>query len=131
MGQSKGKYPGGFNCLQVGYWNVRSLVEAYGNITTGTSRPGGRPLAVNCKVEFSVCELKRFGMNVVGISEAKWFGQAMYLVDGCAVVHSGRLVPVSDGPALHGKGVGVVLDPVMMMAWRMLVRFGMLFLLVL
>ena len=56
MGRSKGKYPGGFNCLQMGYWNVRSLVEADGDITTGMSRPGGRPLVVDHK-EFLVREL--------------------------------------------------------------------------
>ena len=30
------------------------LMEADGDITTSTSRPGGRPLAVDCKVELLV-----------------------------------------------------------------------------
>ena len=48
-------------------------MEADGDITTGTSRPGRRPLAVDRKVEFLVHELKRFRMNAVGISETKWW----------------------------------------------------------
>ena len=37
-----------------------------GDITTGTSRPGKRPLAIDPhKVECLVHELKRFGMNAV------------------------------------------------------------------
>ena len=50
-------------------------------------------------------------MNAVGISETKWFGQAVYLVDGCAVVHSGRPIPGADGPVLRREGVGVVVWP--------------------
>ena len=42
----------------------------------------------------------------------------MYLVDGCVVVHSGRPVPAADGAVLHREGVGIVLNPVMTMAWR-------------
>ena len=68
------KHPGSFNYLQVGCWNVRTLVEADSDICTGMSRPGGRRLVVDRKVEFLVRELKRFKMSMVGISETKWFG---------------------------------------------------------
>ena len=32
-------------------------------------------------------------MSVVGISETKWFGSAVYDVDGYLILHSGRAVP--------------------------------------
>ena len=54
------KHPDSFNYLQVGCWNVRTLVAANGGICTGMSRPGERRLVVDRKVEFLVCELKRF-----------------------------------------------------------------------
>lgn len=112
------KHPGSFNYLQVGCWNVRILVEADGDICTGMSRPGGRKLVVDRKVEFLVRELRRFKMSIVGISETKWFGQAVYLVDGYTVVHSGRPVPAAGDVAQRGEGVGIVLDPVLSEAWR-------------
>ena len=55
-------------------------------------------------------------------------GQCSYLVDGYTVVHSGRPIPVANVSILHGEGVGFILDPMMMMAWR---RLGMLCLLAL
>ena len=51
-----------------------------------------RQLVVERKVELLVHEFK---MNMVGISETKWCGQAVCLVDGCTVVHSGRPVPMA------------------------------------
>ena len=36
-------------------------------------------------------------MNMVVISETKWFGEVVYLVDGCIVVHSGRPVSAAGG----------------------------------
>lgn len=84
--------------IHMGCYNASSLMKADGNITTGMNRPCGCPLtwllSVN-HIEFLAHELKRLGMNAVQISVTKWFGQAVYLVDGCAVVHSGRPVPVS------------------------------------
>jgi len=65
-------------------------VEAEGNICTGMSKSGGRRLVANCKVKFLVHELKWFKMSMVGISETRWFGQAVYMVDSYTVVHSGR-----------------------------------------
>ena len=49
-----------------------------GSITTCVSRQGGRGVAVDRKAMLMVWELRRFGMNVVGISETKWFGSAVY-----------------------------------------------------
>ena len=65
-----------------GCWNMRTLVESDGSISTGVSRQGGRGVVVDRKSMLMVRELRRFGMSVVSISETKWFGSAMYDVDG-------------------------------------------------
>jgi len=44
--------------------------------------------------------------------------QAVYLVDGYTVVHSGRPVPGAGHVAQHGEGVNVVFDPVLSETWR-------------
>ena len=71
---------------------------------------------VDCKVEFLVCELKRFKMSMVRISETKWFGQAVYLVDSYTVVHSKRPMPAAGDVAQCGEGIGI--DPVLSEAWK-------------
>ena len=70
------------------------------------------------KSELMVAELKRFRMNVTGISETKWFRQEIYHVQGFMILHSGRPTP-RDGELIRRRtGVGIVLDPVMTQAWR-------------
>ena len=49
-----------------------------GSIVTSVARPSSRSVAVDRKFMRMVQELKRFRMNAIGISETKWFGQAMY-----------------------------------------------------
>ena len=61
--------------LNIVCWNMRTLVEAEGSITTSLSRPGSRGVAVDRKAILMVQELKKFRMNTTGISETKWFGQ--------------------------------------------------------
>ena len=51
------------------------LVEADGSVSTAVARSTWRGVAVDKKEELMVTELKRFGTNVTGISESKWFGQ--------------------------------------------------------
>ena len=57
-------------------------MESEGNIATSVVRPGSRGVAVDRKATLMVQELKRFRMNITGISETKWFGQAVYNVEG-------------------------------------------------
>ena len=57
--------------LNVGCWNMRTLVESDGSIATGVSRQGGRGVAVDRKASLLVQELRKFKMSVVGISETK------------------------------------------------------------
>ena len=63
------------SCLNVGCWNVYSLVEAEGPVT---NRINQRGVSVDCKINFLVGELRRFEMSITGISETKWFGQGVY-----------------------------------------------------
>ena len=40
--------------LNVGCWNMRTLVEAEGNIATSLARPGSRGVTVDCKATLMV-----------------------------------------------------------------------------
>ena len=54
-------------------------MESDGTLEIAVARKGGRGAAVDRKASFMVQELRKFGMNVVGISETKWFGQGVYV----------------------------------------------------
>ena len=103
--------------FSVGCWNMRTLVEAEGPIETSVARPSGRGVAVDRKVSLMVRELKKYEVSVTGISETKWFGQAVYEVEGYTILHSGRPVP-EESPRFRSEGVGIVLNPAMGAAWR-------------
>ena len=64
----------------VGCWNMRTLVEAEGPIETSVVRPGGRGVTVDRKATLMVREFKKYGVQLAGISETKWFGEAIYQV---------------------------------------------------
>ena len=64
-----------------------------------------------------VQELKKYGVSVTGISETKWFGRAVFQVEGYTILHSGRPIPV-ESPLLRNEGVGIVLDPALAASWR-------------
>ena len=96
---------------------MRTLVEAEGPIETSVARPSRRGVAVDRKVSLMVRELKKYEVSVAGISETKWFGQAVYEVEGYTILHSGRPVP-EESPRLRSEGVGIVLNPAMGAAWR-------------
>ena len=83
-----------------------------------TVRPKGRPVSIDRKINYLVRELKRFRMDVVCVSETKWFGEDIYEVDGFTVLHSGRGVPQSGDAIQHGEGVAIVLDPFIANAWK-------------
>ena len=92
-------------------------MESEGPIETSVARPRGRGVTVDQKASLMVQELKKYGMGVTGISETKWFGQAVYQVEGYTILYSGRPVPVQS-PLLRNEGVGIVLDPALAAAWR-------------
>ena len=96
---------------------MRTLVESEGPIETSVARPGGRGVPVERKASLMVGELKRYGVNVTGISETKWFGQSVYDIEDFTIIHSGRHVP-DEAPLHRSEGVGIVLDTAMAAAWR-------------
>ena len=98
--------------LNVGCWIIRTLVESDGSIATGMSRQGGRGVAVDRKAMLLVQEIRKFRMSVVGISETKWFGSAVYDVDGFLILYSGRRVPGKGEKVERNEGVGIVIDPI-------------------
>ena len=104
--------------LNIGCWNMCTLVDSEGSIATAISRKGGRGVTVDRKVSLMVQELKKYGMNVVGISETKWFGNAVYDVDGYLMLHSGRRVPDSGDRVERNEGVGIVLDQALADRWK-------------
>ena len=103
--------------VSVGCWNMQTLVESEGPIETNVATPRGRGVTVDRKVSLIVQELKKYGVSVTGISENKWFGQAVHQVEGYTILHSGRPVPV-ESPLLRNESVGIVLDPALVAAWR-------------
>ncbi len=40
-----------------------------------------------------VREFNKYGINIAGISETKWFGQVVYMVEDFTILHSGRPAP--------------------------------------
>ena len=96
--------------------SLDSLVEAEGPIETSVTRPSRRGVAIDRKASLMVRELKKYNMNLVGISETKWFGQAVYKVEGYTVLHLGRPIP-GESPMVRNEGVGIVLDPALSAAW--------------
>ena len=54
-------------------------------------------------------QLKKYGMDIVGLQETLWFGSHQYTVGDCLVLTSGRPTPTGDEPARRGEGVAVVL----------------------
>ena len=109
---------GGGTQEAVGCWNMRTLVESDGSIATGVARRGGRGVAIDRKALLMVQELRKFWMSVVCISETKWFGSAVYDIDGYLILHSGRRVPGKGVKVERNEGVAIVLDPCMVKNWK-------------
>jgi len=101
--------------VNIGSWNLRSLVESEGSVATAST---GRGVQVDHKVNLLVGELRRFDISIAGISETKWFGEGVYEVDGFVLVHSGRPVPADGEPVQRNEGVGILLNSTMATAWR-------------
>ena len=98
---------------------MRTLVESDGSIETAVARKSSKGVAVDKKASLMVMELKKYRVNVVGISETKWFGSAVYSVEGHVILHSGRQVPADGNKTLRNKGVAViVLDPTVAENWK-------------
>ena len=76
--------------LNIGCWNMRTLVEAEGSIAASLSRPRSRGVVVDRKATLMVQELKKFRMNITGISETMWSGQDVYNIDNFTILQEAR-----------------------------------------
>ena len=56
---------------------------------------------------FLTKELRRPGVAVAGIQEAKWFGKDVWTSEDCVFLHSERLLPAEGDPARRNEGVGI------------------------
>ena len=79
-----------------------------GRVETSVVRPMGRGVTVDRKTALMVHELKKYDMNITGISEMKWFGHDTYEVEGHVILHSGCPLP-DESPMECGEGQGLVL----------------------
>ena len=104
--------------LNSGCWNMRTLVESDGSIETAVTRKSHRGAAVDRKASLMVMKLKKYRMNVVEISETKWFGSTVYKVDWYVIMYSSQTVPADGDKALRNEGVAIVLDPTMEENWK-------------
>ena len=104
--------------LNIGCWNLRTLVETEGRLATSLARPGSRGVPVDRKATMMVHELRKYKLKLVAISETKWFGQDVYNIEGYTILHSGCSVPRSGEAVDRNEGVGIVLDPCTTEAWR-------------
>ena len=57
-----------------------ALVKSEGSIEKSVAGPGGQGVTVDWKAYLMV--LKKYKVNLAGISETKWFGKNVYWVDG-------------------------------------------------
>ena len=101
-------------------WNMRSLVEDDGSVETARSRQDSRAQrsSVERRSTLLVWELKRYNIFAATISETKWFGNNMYEVEDHLILHSGRTTPGTGEQVQRGEGVGIVLSPEAIKAWR-------------
>ena len=108
--------------VQVATWNVRSLVEsAGGDPRICRSRPRQAPevsSVVDRKLDLMVNELRRYRVSVAAIQETKWYGSDVWEAQGYTFLHSGRVLPVGEGPAVRNEGVGIALDERAAAAWK-------------
>ena len=103
--------------LNVGCWNMCTLVEAEGPIETSVLRPSGREVTIDWKASLMVHELKKYKVSAAGISEMKWFGEAIYQVEDYNILRSGCPVP-NESPFLRNEGVGIVFDLALTTVWK-------------
>ena len=94
-----------------------TLVEAEGPIKTSVLRPSGREVTIDWKASLMVHELKKYKVSAAGISEMKWFGEAIYQVEDYNILRSGCPVP-NESPFLRNEGVGIVFDLALTTAWK-------------
>ena len=106
--------------LNVGTWNVRSLVESSGDDKICRKRPSSNRSTANADrmLDLLVRELRRYNISVAGVQEMKWFGSDVWPASGYTFLHSGCPVPGNTEDATRREGVGIALDERARLAWK-------------
>ena len=103
--------------LTASTWNVRSMVDTEGPVEV-SSQTSNNQRGETRKVDQIVFELTRYGVSVGALQETKWFGDAVYEMNGSVLLTAGRPTPVDGVPIQRGEGVALVLLGSALVAWR-------------
>ena len=104
--------------LQFATWNVRSLLNFSGPVQTAYVAQRPRKTADDRRIDVVVDELERLDIEVAGLQETRWFGDALYHVGDAMVLSSGRPTPVDGENFRRGEGVAIVVRGRALVAWR-------------
>ena len=88
--------------VSVATWNVRSLVEIEGPLSTASS--SGHVVEDGNIVRVVEC-LRRYDVDVAGLQETHWFCEAIYRIGGRLVLTSGRPLPAAGESCRRCEGV--------------------------
>ena len=70
------------------------------------------------KVEQTVFELTRYGVSMGALQETKWFGDAVYEVNGGVLLAAGRPTLANGVTIQRGEGIALVLLGSALAAWK-------------
>ena len=104
--------------LTASTWNIRSMVDTEGPVEVA-SQASGNQRGETRKVDQVVFELTRYGVSVCALQETKWFGEAVYEVNGGVLLAAGRPTPADGVSIRRGEGVALVLLGPALAAWKL------------
>ena len=70
------------------------------------------------KVDQIIFELTQYGVSVGALQETKWFGDAVYEMNGSVLLTAGRPTPAVGVPIQRGEGAALVLLGSALVVWR-------------
>ena len=83
------------------------------------SQASGNQRGETRKVDQVVFELTRYGVSVCALQETKWFGEAVYEVNGGVLLAAGRPTPADGVSIRRGEGVALVLLGPALAVWKL------------
>ena len=98
-------------------WNIHSMVDTEGPVEV-SSQISNNQRGETRKVDQIVFALVRYGVSVGALQETKWFGEAVYEMNGSVLLTAGRPTPADGVPIWRGEGVALVLLGSALVAWR-------------
>ena len=103
--------------LTAGAWNVHSMVDTEGPVEV-SSQTSNNQRGETRKGDQIVFELIRYCVSVGALQETKWFGDAVYEMNGSVLLTAGRPILADGVPIQRGEGVTLVLLGSALVAWR-------------